>query len=216
MCGYLRPHKWSCHLLVLLMVVATNSWADWRERPITVVDDSGKTIDAYCLAPLYVKYSVSPGHRQDVDRRYFLRHPVFIGKDDTYPKKIPYESLSSPELPIFNAAGRVVGLPEARGETLAPEIKLFLRPGYKPLLHKPPAWKDGPIYPLTLVMERGDSEEVVGFLLTINKSQERLREIFQVSVSSDGREIVDLYTDADREILRKCYFEEATSDTPIK
>jgi len=198
-----------------LMVISAKASAEWTDRFLLLVSPEGKEIDNYCIAPLYSRSFTNGYSGVGYEERFTLIWPIYIGKYDTF-KKMKEELKGTPQLPLFSPTWQIVGLTNPSGERFRWKVLLFLKPGYKPFEWDMSqmslgTWKP----PQILTLERGDSESVVQFLLSTNKDQTQLKKLYWSPRTTQDWEIVDGYTDADREALRKCYYEEAVDRPAI-
>jgi len=189
-------NRFMVFILILFAFISRDVFAvELVKRPLRFVTPSGNEIETYCVAPLYVKtYGIGLGAelsgRKTHPERY-LKWPAIIKEGDEFYRKI--RRTRERGFAIFTF---VVGY----GEAITPTAYIILKKGYTPLF-----WNS--YIDVTKVvdvpMEKGDSESTLEALIAKNPEQKQLREIFHLK---DSVVIVNEYTDADRELLRKCYY----------
>jgi len=168
-----------------------------RLRPI---DKGGKTLESYCVVPLYSKKSgvrVGPELQGGThDPAWYL---IFVAE-----KTIDQDLACLKE----KGGSGIIGIPFTPllfefGETVYPGMPtLFLKRGYLPF-----TWNQyhGGRSVGEFVMQVGDSEELVQHLLSGRIDQERMRETFLLRPEE---KVVDELSSDEREKLRRCYYGE--------
>lgn len=193
-------------LLTVLLVWLHPSWAQVKEvrvpRPLHIVDSSGQDVGTYCVAGLYARRSgtglvLSDPDRRTSDPKLYLMWPRVVRAGEQT------ESRRSVEPHVI--------FPFVFGESLVETGFLILKKGFEPLLWN--AYLDH-LNPKTIELTKGDSKSELDDIVSGKASAQRLREIFRrrsdrdhVSMGTiEGKEIVDRYTNEDREFLKSCYY----------
>lgn len=198
--GSIMRYQFLIHVLwiqlasVLLFAVTDAIAVEIAKRPLKFTDTSGKEIETYCVAPLYVKshgigWGVESTGRKSDPERYIL-WPAIIKKGEGLDK-------------IRTTSDKgflILFYPIRYGESLGPTAYLILKKGFAPVY-----WNSyiDVTKVRTVPMAKGNSESVLKTLISTNPAQKDLREIFHLK---EDVSVVNSYTDADRALLYNCYY----------
>lgn len=167
-----------------------------EKRPLRFVDQLQRDIESYCVVPLYAKsYGIGLGP-EATGRKYsnerYLMWPMIVKKDDAFKlRSTPQKGFAF----LFIAV--------TYGEVLSPSEFLVLKKGYLPVFWR--KYIDNTKVEI-VQMVIGDSEVVLKELLNKQINANEIRRIFYLK---DDTPIVNKYTDADRDVLRRCYYAES-------